>query len=187
MYACAGAADITNWARAIIVIDPLDKPGLFRFIAAKRAKQIGWKDEFWQPISERYFEHAKDVDAIYWMDVDASALPKAVAKPTILPEDLLQFVPVGAQIHKALLVQDAQQKLGIGVHKADDYLTILVEKGLLEVVQVARKGSRPAIFLKLGTGAPVDTVAAVPPTTAPAINSAVNDGHQQLSLTTVAA
>jgi len=32
MYAGAGAAVLTNWARAIIVIDPTPKPGLYRFM-----------------------------------------------------------------------------------------------------------------------------------------------------------
>jgi hypothetical protein len=40
MYAGAGAADIMNWARAILIIDPTDDPRMFRFVAAKRASRI---------------------------------------------------------------------------------------------------------------------------------------------------
>jgi hypothetical protein len=45
MYAGAGAADITNWARAILIADPTDDPVIFKFIAAKRGGRIGWVDE----------------------------------------------------------------------------------------------------------------------------------------------
>ena len=42
MYAAAGNADLTNWARAILVIEPTHVEGVFEFIAAKRGKRIGW-------------------------------------------------------------------------------------------------------------------------------------------------
>ena len=45
MYAGAGAADITNWSRAALVIDPTTNPRVFRFVAAKRQSRIGWADE----------------------------------------------------------------------------------------------------------------------------------------------
>jgi hypothetical protein len=44
MYSGAGAAVLTNWARAYLVIDPCETHGLYKFIAAKRGKRIGWGD-----------------------------------------------------------------------------------------------------------------------------------------------
>jgi RecA-family ATPase len=41
MYAGAGAACLTNWARAYLVIDPCEQSGVYKFIAAKRGKRIG--------------------------------------------------------------------------------------------------------------------------------------------------
>jgi RecA-family ATPase len=41
MYAGAGSADITNWARAIVVIEPTYASHVFKFIAAKRGGRIG--------------------------------------------------------------------------------------------------------------------------------------------------
>ncbi|MEI9893776.1 MAG: hypothetical protein WDN28_07705 [Chthoniobacter sp.] len=45
MYAGAGSADITNWARAAVIIDPTHAPHVFKFIAAKRGARVGWRDE----------------------------------------------------------------------------------------------------------------------------------------------
>jgi hypothetical protein len=151
MYACAGSADITNWSRAIIVIDPTDTPGLYRFIAAKRSKQIGWKDESWQPVSERYFAHAKGEDSIYWVEVDASVLPKPPKKVAKTPEAILPLVPVDELINKDVLIHESNQKLGIGVNKVRDFIKVLVATGKLCEVPIPRKGKgvRPEIFVHL--------------------------------------
>lgn len=68
MYAGGGAADLTNWARAILVVDSTQDPGTFRFIAAKRGRRIGWRDANGTPTQERYFSHAKEHGRIGWSD-----------------------------------------------------------------------------------------------------------------------
>ena len=62
MYAGAGAAMLTNWARAIIVIDPTTKPGLYRFMAAKRHNRTGW------PSFDRYFAHSTEPGKLLWVE-----------------------------------------------------------------------------------------------------------------------
>jgi hypothetical protein len=104
---------------------------VFRFIAAKRSKQIGWKDEFLQPISERYFAHAKGEDALFWVDVDASALPKPPKKVAKIPEDILPLVPDDALINKEVLIHEANNALSIGLNKVRAFIKILVAKELV--------------------------------------------------------
>ena len=41
-YAGAGSADITNWTRSILVIEPTHAPHVFKFIAAKRGRHLDW-------------------------------------------------------------------------------------------------------------------------------------------------
>jgi hypothetical protein len=58
MYRGAGAATITNWARAILVIDPGKNPNVYRFIAAKRGKRIGRGYE--SLVYETHWSHSHD-------------------------------------------------------------------------------------------------------------------------------
>lgn len=51
-YAAAGAAEIANWTRAMLVLEATDVNGVFRLVAAKRGSRIGsdvWNDG-WIPI-----------------------------------------------------------------------------------------------------------------------------------------
>jgi hypothetical protein len=66
MYACTGSSDITNWARAIVVIDPTYARDVFRYIAAKREKRIGWRDENDYLETIRFYCHS--ADGLYWRD-----------------------------------------------------------------------------------------------------------------------
>jgi hypothetical protein len=65
MYRGSGSADITNWARAIMVIDPCANMGTFKFIAAKRGKRIGGGNEY--PVYEEYFSHCKEEGKLLWV------------------------------------------------------------------------------------------------------------------------
>src|SRR6202041_1547337 len=64
MYAGAGAAVLTNWARAYLVIEPTDVHGVYRFIAAKRGQRIGW------PRLEQLWAHAREEGKLLWVPAD---------------------------------------------------------------------------------------------------------------------
>jgi AAA domain len=76
MYAGAGAADITNWARAIVVIDPTDNDEhVFRFIAAKRGTRIGWERHGTNGEGiVKYFKHSGSRE-IFWEEAEESEIP----------------------------------------------------------------------------------------------------------------
>jgi hypothetical protein len=61
MYAMAGSAALTNWARGVLIMVPSIVPGVYRFIAAKRFEKIGWLDrEYW-------FSHSVENDKFLWI------------------------------------------------------------------------------------------------------------------------
>jgi hypothetical protein len=61
MYAMAGSAALTNWARGVLIMVPSIVPGVYRFIAAKRFEKIGWPDrEYW-------FSHSVENDKFLWI------------------------------------------------------------------------------------------------------------------------
>ena len=76
MYAGAGAADITNWCRAALIVDATSNPRVFRFIAAKRASRIGWVDDSTgERECVRHFAHGDD--GIYWREASGEEVEKA--------------------------------------------------------------------------------------------------------------
>jgi hypothetical protein len=84
MYSGSGASCLTNWARAYLVIDPTEVPGVYKFIAAKCGQRIGWGDRF--PIFETYWSHSKEGGKLLWSaatddEVAATAKTKRNLKP----------------------------------------------------------------------------------------------------------
>jgi hypothetical protein len=76
-YHGAGAACITNWARAILAIKPeTEDLTVFRFIAAKRGKRIG---EEWENAFEKYFAWSTLPGILRWEEATAAQIIKASA------------------------------------------------------------------------------------------------------------
>ena len=149
MYAGAGAADITNWCRAALIIDPSEDPRIFRFIAAKRASRIGWEHDLTgERECVRYFAHGES--SIYWRDTEVAEIEKlkTIRRKQKSEDDLLKLVPPSPlEIFRPELIQKATQH-DIGQNKAKTFVSILIEKGVLEVVKKPRSGTKPAEFLR---------------------------------------
>ena len=106
MYAGAGAADITNWARAALIIDPTQNSQVFKFIAAKRASRIGWFDEVsLEREFVRHFAHG-DNGQIFWRDALAEEAQNAKDAPR-KALDVLALVPEEGSISKNALLSKA--------------------------------------------------------------------------------
>lgn len=64
-YIGAGGAELTNWARAVLALMPVEtQPGLFRLVAGKRGKQLGWTDAAGERTTTRFIAHHRDF--VYW-------------------------------------------------------------------------------------------------------------------------
>ncbi|HMP33276.1 MAG TPA: AAA family ATPase [Kiritimatiellia bacterium] len=148
-YAGGGAADLTNWARAVLVVDPVNiDEGIYRFIAAKRGRRIGWKNEAGESVTERFFRYAREPGLIYWEEADA---PEEATKPHKKTKtDLLDLIPETGSIEKAALISKAQDA-GIGIKKAEGWINQLVADGVAQTVNVPRPGTRPAVHLSRRT------------------------------------
>ena len=146
MYAGAGTADLTNWARCVMVIDPVvDSQEVFRFVAAKRWKRIGWTDQAGYPAFEKYFKHASG-GSIYWETADKPADPEEKKKFCVT--DIMQFIPETEPIPKAALLALCQAN-GIGINKARSAVDSLVYKKQLFETHHKRSGTRDEIFISL--------------------------------------
>jgi hypothetical protein len=149
MYAGTGSADITNWARAILVIDPTHAPHVFQFHAAKRGGRIGWANENGEKIYSRLFCHGVG-GALAWRDATLDDETEIEARrprkggTNKSKEDLLDLVPASGAIPKEALISLAQTR-GIGSNRARGFLKELTHAGDLFAWKVKRPRTNPEI------------------------------------------
>ena len=107
MYSGAGAATLTNFARAYITIDPKGSSQVFDVRMAKRFAESGW------PTSQQLFKWAQREDCRLWIPASAAEAEAAQAKTQKTIQDLRKFVPAaGDPIPVTTLEQEARIKGG---------------------------------------------------------------------------
>ncbi len=148
MYCGAGSADVTNWARAALVIDPTQSDHVFRFISAKRGRRIGWADEQGEATIFRHFCHASN-GSMFWREATPDEIPKGGGKAGAVkktPADLKALVPMEGAIPKKVLVSLAQTN-EIGVNRALGFLEELLESKELFPWRIKRSRTNPEILI----------------------------------------
>lgn len=145
MYRGSGSADITNWARAIMVIDPCANMGTFKFIAAKRGKRIGWGNEY--PVYEEYFSHCKEEGKLLWVPSSDDEIRMASnSRQGTVAKDLLPFIPDDEDANKEEIHAAINHSgVTVGVNKVKRLLDELVTAALIYVVEVPRSGTRAEV------------------------------------------
>jgi hypothetical protein len=107
MYSGAGAATLTNFARAYITIDPKGSSRVFDVRMAKRFNESGW------PTSQQLFKWADRQDCRLWVPASVAEAEQAQTPVLKTIEDLRKFVPAsGDPIPMSTLEQDACKKGG---------------------------------------------------------------------------
>ena len=137
-YAGAGAAVLTNWARAVMAIDPTRTQGVYKFIAAKRGQRIGWGDPF--PVFETYWSHSSD-GKLLWVPATEAEIKASEKTKHIEADDLLELVPVLDSINRDQFRVLAKKKRQVGRDRADGFLNTLIESGKVSVQLHPRKGT----------------------------------------------
>lgn len=82
-YAGAGAAELVNWARAVLTLRPHEAHGFFDLIAAKRGDRLGWKDANGKPTIVKTIAHSTPL--LFWHEATADEI--AAAKSEIATEE----------------------------------------------------------------------------------------------------
>jgi len=148
MYSGAGSADLTNWARAILAIDPTMDHNVFRFIGAKRGKRLQWADEEGEAVTVRCFAHRPD--CIAWRDatVEETAQAMKVNTPSgksKTADDLFRLLPVPSETIGLSTLQAQALKIGISEKRFRDFRGELIESKRAFEHRFNRSGSRPEI------------------------------------------
>ena len=108
MYSGAGSADIVNWARAVLVINPSFEAGKFEFMAAKRGGRIGWVNEQGEKEDRRWYQWAPG--SFHWIPSDAAVKASSREKGgqyqgEYKPEDLIEALLDGRVSRKPIELQ----------------------------------------------------------------------------------
>jgi hypothetical protein len=156
-YIGAGRAELTNWARAVLVLWPMDEPeGTFEFIAAKRGKRIGWAEK------ENYWSHSDDGEII-WRPADTqeteAAKTSKESKKSRRPkrktsEMLLKYLSLidWFSVKKVGSLANREGEPGISDRRVPDMLDDLVDQGKAEVKEERRSGTNALkLYRKLAT------------------------------------
>ncbi len=146
-YAGAGSAVLTNWARAIMVVDPCEgDPGLFRFIAAKRGGRIGWTDKHGAAANIRHFKHARESGVIFWEGATDDEIQSGTQKG-LSENDILALLPESESVSKTVFIYDLNQKHGVGIKKVTSLVKKMLDKKKIFQSSRPRSGTRPEMML----------------------------------------
>jgi hypothetical protein len=144
MYAGSGTADITNFARGVIIIEPTEVDKVYKFIAAKRGNRTGWRKE--ELSFAEYFTWADG--SIFWRDASAEERKKAQCKKQKAGvENVLAIVPETGLIEKEELIGRANLEIPMGEKKVRTCINVLVKEGRLFIHEKRRPKIKPEIFL----------------------------------------
>lgn len=144
-YFGAGSADLSNWARAVIVLKPTSHHGIYKLRLAKRAQRAGWVEADGQtPSFERAIAHGRN-GLIYWRDAEPGEIFTPVATDSA-KADLLALVPSDSPLEKEALLSRAGNK-SIGVNRARLLIAELVAEGRLFEWRIPRPRTNPKIAL----------------------------------------
>jgi hypothetical protein len=149
MYSGAGSADLTNWARAVLVIEPTANPHAFRFIAAKRGRRTGWEDEAGNTVYERVFCHSEG--SIAWREAtpeEAAGIRKKGDAAMRTDEELLAHVPITGTVAKDVLLSK-WNSMGVGEKKCRAKLNVFLSDNppVIFEHQERRSGTRPRVLI----------------------------------------
>jgi AAA domain-containing protein len=153
MYRGMGCATMTNWARAYLVFEPVpDNDSVFRFVAAKRGKRIGWGSFI------RYFKHS-DNGELRWIPVSTEEAEKLETakkagshRKVIDLDKVFAMIPVAGEIERDLVIREIIEKFQVGKDRALDEIRLLEAQERVKSEQHYRdnspnRGGRKPYFL----------------------------------------
>jgi hypothetical protein len=148
MYWGAGSAEFARWARGGIVIVPTAIRGTYRFIAAKRYEKLGWvTPEYW-------YAHSLENDVCLWVTATDEQIAACKKAKDHKPEDLHSLFPPEKELLRDDVRLLGKERLGLGKHTTDGFLTILVSHDWIHVREYPRPRKRPEVrFFKNETPA----------------------------------
>ncbi|MBE7502635.1 MAG: AAA family ATPase [Verrucomicrobiales bacterium] len=144
-YAGAGSAELANFPRSVLYLEPTHSPELFKLKLGKRGRRLGWREpEADLPAYERLIAHGRG--GIFWRDPEPGEEFRAVS-PSGNRGDLLQLIPSDKPIAKDALISLAKTRAGLGEKRAAGLLAELLDAGEAFEWRIRRPGTNPKRFI----------------------------------------
>jgi hypothetical protein len=147
-YLAAGDARIANWPRLSLQLDPIAaNPVLTACLRiAKRWQRVAWLNEQGEPTRERFIKHSSN--KIWW--ADASQAEAESARELEEPAKILEILPLPTEpgIIREQIHVLAKNKLGIGKGKADAWLKIELQAGMVDRSEIETQAKRKAAVFR---------------------------------------
>lgn len=145
-YSGAGSAELANFPRAVLVLEPSRTEGVFALRAGKRGRRAGWvESDGHTPSYSRWIAHGER--GICWRHADPAQELKAVAGKEVGRAEILELVPGERPISKQALISIIQSRKRIGANKARGLIAELVDAQEVFEWRVRRPGTNPARFI----------------------------------------
>lgn len=161
-YDAAGSAEFANWPRAILSLQATHQPAIYKLVAAKRGKRLGWlKPDGITPSFEKLLRHARQPGMICWDEMEsATPLPTV---PQLAPDHaavdvqqqadeveqaILATVPMEGSVEKKGLIEQLNQVHSWGKNRLTSTLNELINHGQLTQCDVPRPGKRAAVHVR---------------------------------------
>jgi hypothetical protein len=143
MYWGAGSAEFARWARGGIVIVPTADRDVYRFIAAKRFDKLGWIGH------EHWYAHSLKDDVVLWIPASEEQMAGCKKAKDHKPEDLHAVFPSEKELLRDDVRLLGKERLQLGYHTTDGFLTILVSHDWIYRREYPRRGKKAEVrFLK---------------------------------------
>ncbi len=142
-YSGSGSAELANWARAVLSIEPLQgSDTVFCLVAGKRGRRLGWQDANGNPTNRKFIAHSPVPGRICWITPDAADIPAEVAqvKPGKKIKTVKQLADQAFEIitgsgDKWMRLQsfkaEVESRLGIGRDRQEKATALLLEENRL--------------------------------------------------------
>jgi len=144
-YAGAGSAELANFPRAVVSLEPTKRTGIFKLRLGKRGRRLGWLEVDGEtPAYERLIAHGRR--GIFWREPDPDEELTA-STGAFNRSAILELVPGDRPISKDALISLAKTRKDIGEKRAKGFLAELLDAEEVFEWRVARKGTNPKRFI----------------------------------------
>lgn len=144
-YAGAGSAELANFPRAVVSLEPTKRTGIFKLRLGKRGRRLGWLEVDGEtPAYERLIAHGRR--GIFWREPDPDE-ELTSSTGAFNRSAILELVPGDRPISKDALLSLAKTRKDIGEKRAKGFLAELLDAGEVFEWRVARKGTNPKRFI----------------------------------------
>lgn len=145
-YQGAGSAEWANWARAVLILEPLENSRiLFQLQAEKRGPRLDWKEPDGTTRYKMMIAHSNRGNEIFWREPNQKELNEAAAtggSKQINLDEAAKLLPPSGTISQTELLEDLKDTFKVGQKKRLTAIRDLLKKKKIFRCEMKRAGTK---------------------------------------------